>query len=85
LRDRDDSSVEVTLEDSHVPEKPVLTDPDLARYKAYTNELGSKIKAAFARAPKLQLKRTVKLVAFAFEPLANQWARMRLIPSQDTQ
>jgi hypothetical protein len=44
-----DNSVEVTLEDSAVPEKPLLTDADLARYKAYTTELGSKIKAAFAR------------------------------------
>jgi hypothetical protein len=49
LRDSSDNSVEVTLEDSPVPEKPLLTDADLARYKAYTTELGSKIKAAFAR------------------------------------
>lgn len=44
-----DNSVEVTLEDSPVPEKPLLTAADLARYEAYTKELGSKIKAAFAR------------------------------------
>lgn len=44
-----DNSVEVTLEDSRVPEKPLLSAADLARYKAYTIELGSKIKAAFAR------------------------------------
>ena len=44
-----DNSVEVALEDSPVPEKPLLTDADLARYEAYTTELGSKIKAAFAR------------------------------------
>jgi hypothetical protein len=43
------NSVEVTLEDSSVPQKPLLTDADLARYKAHTIELGSKIKAAFAR------------------------------------
>jgi hypothetical protein len=36
------NSVEVTLEDSPVPEKPLLTNADLARYKAYTTELGSR-------------------------------------------